>query len=67
VPRRLATFRQHDLTRALRAARVAGLAVSGYEIDSITGKITIKIGTTTEPAQSALEKWLSKHPEYGRE
>jgi hypothetical protein len=46
---------------------VAGLAVSGYEIDSITGKITIKIGTTTEPAQSALEKWLSKHPEYGRE
>ena len=31
-------FRQQELTRALRAARAAGLEISGYEIDPVSGK-----------------------------
>lgn len=33
--------RQQDVTRALRAARAAGLAISGFEVDPATGKITV--------------------------
>ena len=58
-----AAFRQSDVTRALRAARAAGLDVSGYEIDPITGKITITTGSNgskpgaehVTPEESLLE------------
>ena len=57
------SFRQHDLTRALRAARAAGLEVSGYEIDPVTGKIIV---TTKSPGGEApvgndLDKWMAAH------
>jgi hypothetical protein len=63
MARRPATFRQHDLTRALRAARAAGLEVSGYEIDPATGKIHVNTGaqTSKDTGASDLDKWLAKH------
>jgi hypothetical protein len=42
-PRRSTTFRQQDVTRALRAAGAAGLRVAGYEIDPATGRILVTI------------------------
>jgi hypothetical protein len=63
MSRRVAPFRQHEVTRALRAAIAAGLKVSGYEIDPATGRIIVN--TTGEPRESNptsdLERWLVKH------
>jgi hypothetical protein len=60
---RPAAFRQHDVTRVLRAARSAGLEVSGYEIDPATGRIVVN--TSASPDQSNpnsdLDRWLVKH------
>jgi hypothetical protein len=39
-----ATFKQTDVTRALRAAAAAGLQVTGYKIDPQTGKIEVVTG-----------------------
>lgn len=36
-----ATFRQADLTRAMRAARAAGYEEAKVEIDPATGKIVV--------------------------
>jgi hypothetical protein len=57
------TFRQADLTRALRAARAAGLEVSGYEIDPMTGKILITTRTSDDQKTPAtdLDKWMAAH------
>jgi hypothetical protein len=41
MSRTAARFKQSDVTRALRAARAAGLDVSGYEIDPFTGRIIV--------------------------
>lgn len=55
-------FKQHDLTRALRAARAAGLEVAGYEIDPATGKISITTKAAGEvPVSNDLDKWLADH------
>jgi hypothetical protein len=56
-------FRQVDVTRALRAAKAAGLDVSAVEIDPATGRIVIR---TVHPAgekicETELDKWLEKH------
>ena len=62
MTRRRAVFRQTDVTRALRAARAAGLEVAGYEIDSATGKITITTVTgTAVPAIDEFAKWKASH------
>ena len=39
------TFRQADVTRALRAAVAAGLRVAGFKLDVHTGKIEVVVGT----------------------
>ena len=38
------TFKQADLTKALRAAVAAGLSVAGFKIDPQTGKIEVVTG-----------------------
>jgi hypothetical protein len=62
VTRRPTTFRQQDVTRALKAARAAGLEVVGYEIDPATGKVIINTNTRSEPKKASdLDKWLARH------
>lgn len=46
------TFRQGDVTRALRAAMAAGMAVGSFEIDR-EGKITIRGSAGTAAAATA--------------
>ena len=54
------TFKQQDVTRALRATRAAGVAVSRIEIDR-DGKIVIVTGTQSEPTtEDVLDKELAE-------
>ena len=58
---RRAPFRQVDVTRALRAAKAAGVKVSRFEIDA-AGKITVFDADSNQLApplagRSALDKW----------
>jgi hypothetical protein len=61
-----APFRQIDVTRALRAAKAAGVPISRCEIDA-DGKIVIVsevVHMTTDtvaPAMSAYDQWKAKH------
>lgn len=41
---RRASFKQADLTRALRAATAAGMKPSGYRINPVTGEIEVQLG-----------------------
>lgn len=41
MPNRSATFKQVDVTRALKGADAAGLAVGGFKIDPRTGEIVV--------------------------
>jgi hypothetical protein len=63
---RRAPFRQVDVTRALRAAKAAGLKVSRFEI-SADGKIIVDsiiapvaTDTVAPPGRKALEKWKAE-------
>jgi hypothetical protein len=72
---RPARFRQADVTRALKAARAAGIEVSKVEINADGGiVITNVVGhipTVTEnsvvpPAHAAYERWKAKHGEKAK-
>jgi hypothetical protein len=54
------TFRQHDVTRALRAVAAAGMEAARVEIDAASGKIVIQLGggERIEPS-NALDKWMA--------
>jgi hypothetical protein len=52
VARGALTFRQKDLTRALRAAVAAGIAVQRIEIDK-NGKITVVAGMPDSDVSAA--------------
>jgi hypothetical protein len=52
-----ARFKQSDVTRALRAAKAAGLAVSGYEVDPVTGKIIVKTTGGEKPSGENDNEW----------
>ena len=52
MARRPCTFRQGDVTRALRAAKAAGLDVHRVEIDR-AGKIIVVTGKPDYPADDA--------------
>jgi hypothetical protein len=43
-PRKPRTFCLRDVTSAIKAAVAAGLEVQGYDIDTATGKITVRTG-----------------------
>jgi hypothetical protein len=43
-PRKPRTFSLRDVTSAIKAAVAAGLEVQGYDIDTATGKITVRTG-----------------------
>lgn len=54
------TFRQRDVTRALRACIVAGVKAQRAEIDPVSGKIVIVLcddGPATASEGSALDAW----------
>ena len=57
------SFRQADITRALRAAKAAGLDIASYEIDPQTGRIvvTTQTGETVTEPMNAVDTWLAKH------
>jgi hypothetical protein len=59
------TFRQTDVTRALRAARRAGFEHVRVEIDR-DGKIAIVAGATVDKPEVAsnlnpLDEWMQQH------
>jgi hypothetical protein len=58
------TFRQTDVTRALKAARRAGFVRVRVEIDR-EGKITIVAGDGVDKSEvvseNSLDKWIAKH------
>ena len=55
------TFKQADLTRALVAAKKAGIDIRRFEIEN--GKIVVITGKPeSEPEQANdLDNWLGKH------
>ena len=66
-----AKFRQVDVTRALRAAKAAGMAISRCEIDP-QGKIVLvslvaNVATTQDEADAAFDKWEREHGEANEE
>jgi hypothetical protein len=62
MSRGAATFRQHEVTRALRAISAAGMVAVRVEIDAFTGKIVIQLGTgeRAEPS-NGLDRWMADH------
>jgi hypothetical protein len=62
MPRRPATFRQADVTRAVRAAKAAGIEVARVEIDPESGRIVIiAAAADTANANNALDQWLANN------
>jgi hypothetical protein len=56
------TFRQTDITRAIKAARAAGMDVAGVRVDPQTG--VIEVVSRTSPVQSseaAFDQWMATH------
>ena len=59
------TFRQQDVTRAVKAIAAAGISIARVEIDK-TGKITIIAATPAEAGQQddldlELQDWEARH------
>jgi hypothetical protein len=54
-------FRQREITRTLKAAKAAGVEISSVEVDPITGKIVVNIGTgRDDPKLSSADAVLMK-------
>ena len=61
MARASSTFRQGDVTKALRAVGAAGLAVARVEIDQ-GGKIVIVTGSGERiESPNALDRWLAQY------
>lgn len=52
-------FKQCDVARAIRAAKSAGLSVTGCEIDP-AGTIRVLTGAPSSKPMSAIERWITK-------
>jgi hypothetical protein len=59
-----ATFKQTDLTRALKAARAAGVQVSRFEIDA-SGKIVVVAANDSVPDDDAELNEFRRSNGYG--
>jgi hypothetical protein len=57
MARRPSTFRQQDVTRALKASVAAGVRVSRVEIDK-QGKITVVAATQPDDGPGEQNEWL---------
>ena len=57
------TFRQHDVTRAVKAARAAGLNIAKVEIDLATGKVAILAQADLPGGEDRtdLDRWITGH------
>lgn len=55
MTRRPSTFRQRDVTRALKAARAAGIDVGRFEVDKAGKIIVVAKPTTSVPAKPLME------------
>jgi len=53
-------FKKRDITRAVGAARAAGINVGRVDIDLETGKISI-VSAATVTNDTPLDGWLAKH------
>jgi hypothetical protein len=64
LPRRPSIFRKIDLTRALKAAREAGVELARVEID-LSGKIILVTGKPTKAdavnRSTEAEAWINEH------
>jgi hypothetical protein len=63
VARAPSTFRQRDVTRAVKAVTKTGVSIRRVEIDR-AGNIAIITGSETAPqgeTSSPLDQWLAKH------
>jgi hypothetical protein len=60
MPRRPSTFKQRDVTRAVKAVTAAGVDIGRIEIDT-TGKIVIVPGKPQVQNSTPLDAWMAKH------
>jgi hypothetical protein len=51
------TFRQQDVTKALRAAAAAGLHVTGFKINPQTGQIEVVTAKPETQDPTPLDSW----------
>ena len=56
---RRAAFKQADLTRALRAAKAAGLKPSGYRINPVTGEIEVQLGNDNPASGNSFDALMA--------
>jgi hypothetical protein len=56
VSRAPSTFRQRDMTRAVRAVVAAGVGVKRVEVDK-SGKIVVHAGAEEIPEERAANEW----------
>jgi hypothetical protein len=56
-PRRPVRFKEREVARALRAARLGGETPTGVEIDPATGLIRVIIGKSDAAAATTTNEW----------
>ena len=56
------TFRQHDVTKAVKAVKAAGLPVAGVKVNPQTGAIeVVTAGHLQVEDSNPLDQWMAKH------
>jgi hypothetical protein len=55
---RAAPFKQIDVTRAVKAARSAGLDVGRVEVEPFTGKIVVHVKGASDDASNPCDRLL---------